>query len=182
MSQLFDDLSRIVGSGIPRRQMLKLMAAAFTGGVLPALWPTPAAAYIACTKQFTAMWDTQTTVDCPDTLNVGPSAWKDNTCQARADCCGTTATNQAITSAQGQCPTTCPYIVVDTAWSCSGYCNAEANLVCRVSATVHCDCIAPTGKKCCGFNNFCTSGTQSCCGTFCVPFGSPCPSSASPSR
>jgi hypothetical protein len=40
MAELFDDISRMVGSRIPRREIIRLTAGALAGSALTALWPT----------------------------------------------------------------------------------------------------------------------------------------------
>ena len=47
MAELFDDISRIVGSQVPRRQTLKLIMGLFAGGILGLLVDAPLAAKTA---------------------------------------------------------------------------------------------------------------------------------------
>lgn len=97
MSQLFDDLSRIVGSGITRRRMLKLIGIAFAGGTLPALWPTRAGAFVACAQTFDGGADTSISVESCH-VTVFPDD-KDKCCDAAL---------QKLSKLM--CPTTCPKI------------------------------------------------------------------------
>lgn len=49
MAEIFDDITRIVGSQIPRRRALTLIGSALAGGVLGTLWPTRA--WAACKQR-----------------------------------------------------------------------------------------------------------------------------------
>lgn len=48
MSELFDDISRIVGSTMPRRQALRLIIGGLAGGAAVTLWPRQAKAGFVC--------------------------------------------------------------------------------------------------------------------------------------
>jgi len=44
MGMLFDDISRLVGSPLPRRKVVALVAGSVAGSVLGGLWPSRAGA------------------------------------------------------------------------------------------------------------------------------------------
>lgn len=170
MAELFDNITRVFGSGLPRRRMLQLLAGVFAGGALPALWPARAAGIVQCATPFPGGDNDAIFVENCHTL-IFPGD-HDRCCNA--------ALNRV---SRANCPTTCPKIGGD--WTCNSTCS-ETNpdkLVCAgAGSNLYCYCDAPPGKNCCGIGNYCTSGTQKCCGTFCGPIGQPCPNNPSPSR
>jgi hypothetical protein len=166
MAELFDDISRIVGSGMPRRRMLRLMAVAFAGGALPAsLWPAQAQGVQQCGYQFTIP-------DMGTFVEVNCSAMTSD--QMRDQCiprCQQTLNSLPPTYAS-QCPTTCPPSGTSgCSWSCEDgdtlYCIAT-----NIKLSCHCD--APAGQTCCSLGVYCNGRTQKCCGTYCGPIGQTC--------
>jgi hypothetical protein len=175
MAELFDEISRIVGSGVPRRQMLRLMAVAFAGGALPALWPARAAAFEVCNETFNA-----------GSLGGNPGGNCDglshddllNTCNAYY----AGYLHSLIQTNAGRCPATCPPFV--DSYGTSAECIEHyGDFYCAVTNVVlRCHCNAPPGHTCCGVGVFCTPGTQKCCGTYCAPLNQTCSSNPSNPR
>jgi hypothetical protein len=168
MSELFDDLSRIVGSGIQRRQMLKLIGIAFAGGTIPALWLTRAAAFQmqACNQTFHVTKGNLLPSNCPPDQDGRDAICSPYCAQFKT---------QLITSAAARCPTTCPPtpIVPDDS-TCLAECDLDGALTCTESMTLRCHCDAPPNKSCCGLNNYCDKPAQVCCGVRCVTMGQRC--------
>jgi hypothetical protein len=176
MAELFDDISRIVGSGVPRRQMLRLMAVAFAGGALPALRPARVAAFEICNQTWNAgsRWELLQNVNC-----VGKTHDEMiNECNPHYF----GILDQLLRDNAGRCPTTCPPFVdsYDTDAECIqpyGEPQCEVNNV-----ILRCHCNPPPGQTCCGLHVFCTPSTQKCCGTYCAPLNQTCSSNPSNPR
>lgn len=173
MAELFDDISRIAGSGIPRRQMLRLIAGVLAGSAIPALWATRASAFVACGTSFNFMTGSEAL--------LYPCATSGLHHDLGVECCQK-ARDKGVEAAKLQCPSTCPYIVV-TSWQCNpdaGTCGQnDDRLVCSGEGYYYCHCDASPGHSCCGAGTYCTTATQKCCGTFCGPIGQPCPNNPS---
>ncbi|MET0623684.1 MAG: hypothetical protein ABW250_11940 [Pyrinomonadaceae bacterium] len=173
MSELFDDLARIVGSGVPRRRMLKLMAVAFTGGALPVLRPAWAGAFEVCNQTFNAGNKGKTT-----SLDCDPSESADDL-KNRCNPTYFELLTSLISINASRCPSTCPPFV--DSYTEFGQCDDTSNLYCEVKNVVlRCHCNPPPGKTCCGIGVFCTPATQKCCGTYCGPINQPCTVVVSP--
>jgi hypothetical protein len=172
MAELFDDISRIVGSHLPRRRMLKLIAGVFAGGALPAaLWPTRSAAFVMCGLQFTAGGHSSFPL-------AGCKNAPGSTQQTAGNSCCDAALNNALASAQQQCVTTCPRAaLVAGTWDCTSSCSTTDvdSVTCAGNGTFYCYCDAGPNLSCCGLNNYCNKPAQNCCGTTCVAAGTQCP-------
>lgn len=163
MSELFDEISRMVGSRMPRRQVIRLAAAALAGSAFSALWPA-------------RVW--ARTVACDTSFPHGPTSGTVSAVSAtqmNLDRACVEAKKNNKESAQVQCPTNCSGIVIIdqtcdfgnyglfngqlTLTASGNFKCGEANRVCNDN-TVYC----PTGKICCGGKTCCTQAA-------CAPTG-----------
>jgi hypothetical protein len=173
MAELFDDLSRIVGSGIPRRRMLKLIAITFAGGALPALWPTRAAALVGCGPGYSFYVPCDAEVTAQNCSSLHGTELQNVNIQ----CCEANRV-KAEQQAQSKCPNACPIATPAGAVNCHGTCNGN-KFTCTSNDPYQCGCDAPVGWICCGRNAqgivvYCFTATQKCCGNYCREIGKPC--------
>jgi hypothetical protein len=170
MSELFDDISRITGSGIPRRRMLKLIAVTFAGGALPMLWPTRAATFEDC-QPFNVPCDVEVTAqNCSSLHDTDLQNVILQCCEANR----VKAEQQARSKCPNNYPLAIPYVAVD----CHGTCNGN-KYTCTSNDLYCCYCDAPPGQRCCGVNAngvvvHCSTTTQKCCGAGCIPIANFC--------
>jgi hypothetical protein len=169
MAELFDEVSRVIGSEIPRRQALKLIIKVLSGGALTLIMPAP----LYAVRSAGCMLDT----DCP----------------AGQICCNSSS---APLANQGKCYTQSPQLGCcssnhmcatsmdkNTCEQCEGGTFFGTTHTCRNGVCVGPSCYAdsdcPTGWSCCTSNLGLIGGTCyrkaqvfGCCwveGVFCNP-------------
>jgi hypothetical protein len=140
MAELFDDITRIVGSQIPRRKALRLIAGAAVGGATVSFWPRIAEA--------------QGGGSCPDLFGV---IGHDTSGNPTSACIG--ATVDALQKAKNRCgPSPCMFGGCD-----SGACNVRhlGSGEYRAIAAHNCRCTCSTircGNHCCKEGEQCING------------------------
>lgn len=167
MAELFDDISRIAGSKISRREAARLIARALVGGAAISLWPRSTQAFAqqaTCNSQFTAGATAQYPLqDCnayKDTASATPA--KTTACASASD----TARNSAAT----KCPAACPSIQQES-WTCpqSVICADLNTIEVRGSGQYKCVCkTIVCGGHCCSSGQICCGGTTCCAPSACT--------------
>lgn len=146
MSELFDDISRIVGGPMPRRQVIRLAAGALAGSALAVLWPARSKAQSG---------------GCPELFAV------DSTTTHQYDVCTDAEKAQFCTIAKQEnthiagdvCPSTCGSLMLISMTDCNPVCQG-GNMTASITGNYIC---CPT-KRVCKNKTFCCSPTQACCG------------------
>lgn len=177
MSELFDDISRIVGSQIPRRQAMSLILKGLAGAALVTLWPerfVTGQTSPKCTTSLTILcsgtggdhFNCLTPMDCRDkTVNtkcsVGTCIQVPNCSDSRGVCCECKCPNQIC---NGEC-------CLPPKPFCEGICvecrngsdqDCPGNLLCRNNKC------CPNDGTCTG-NACCAPGLQCVGGICCIP-------------
>ena len=169
MAELFDDISRIVGSAVPRRQALRLIIHAFAGGVAATLLPTRAGASLllqqaTCNTDFFQGGTGEATVGYCDQIQ-GADFFN-----ARNNACSD-ARGKVRAEAGKKCPASCPS-VQEISWICphpngsAPHCSSD-NTVLIVNGGGTYRCICPSGVVCGGV--CCSTGSTCCSGVCCPP-------------
>lgn len=128
MSELFDDISRVIGSQLPRRRLLKLLAGVLAGGAIGALRTSNAQTTYACGQEFTLTGRASIEeIDCENLIKKSDApaflnARKNCLAEARLD---------AQADAKARCPPMCPS-PVERSWE-EG--NADCSLTNKENLT-----------------------------------------------
>jgi hypothetical protein len=134
MSALFDDVSRIIASSMPRRQAFRLIGTAMGGALAASLGMGRAS----------RGWAAGGLQDAPSTCGVGKFACGSKCCTVAVQrCCGTGSTAVCCSA-------------VDTC--CSGGSGTQ-NVCCGAGQSC---CKGASGTKCCSAGQTCCNGV--CCG------------------
>lgn len=153
MAELFDDISRMVGGPMPRRQVIRLAASALTWGALSTLWPARVSARRqACgTESFMRVAQaTKSAENCEKAYNQACAA-------AKADC---------LSQAKDICRNSpCPVPKEQNGAHCEGVTGPVTGNTCNAKVSYTgwylCTC---TALRACSDNTVCCPPTQVCCG------------------
>jgi hypothetical protein len=157
MAELFDNLTRIVGSKLPRRRAFKLVLSALVGGSVAALRPAYAMDVDhPCNTVFDVPGTGSVSVqNCQGLTTAQKEAKKDPACEA--------AKNAAQnTSAFAACPVECLHKEF-VSWKCEQcQCFSSDKFECKGTAKYKCCNVCGSGNKCCASNQVCCGGTTCC--------------------
>jgi hypothetical protein len=112
MSELFDDISRVIGSQLPRRRLLRLLAGVLAGGALGALRTSHAQTIYPCGQEFPLTG--RAVLDNIDCSHLPPLDY-----QNQVTNCYPEARNDGLADAKAHCPPTCPS-PVERSWTNGG--------------------------------------------------------------
>lgn len=171
MAELFDDISRMVGGSMPRREVIRLAAAALAGSALAALWPARVKAN-GCEAAATTFPGCNTYFDVQAKGSVDGYGCTDADLSAACD-----AAKQGVQNAAGSfsCPAACPVLEVQTAPHCvcvecqaTGSTGLGGEVIRKVAVAAGTyRCVCPSPRTIC--NGVCCAEGQTCCGTACWP-------------
>ena len=161
MAELFDDISRIVGSNMPRRRALNLIMGAVAGSGVAALWPTRTGAVnaqnLACDQEFQKTAHGWISVNnCVGLREAGGAPWLDK----KRAACAEGRRLARIAAAGVICPPNCDNLI-GISYTCFNYsCGGNTLVQCDCTVKYKC-CSSPCGRRCCSSNEICCD--QTCC-------------------